>query len=245
MLKPTIAIIGYGDFTKLMIKHLKRHFKIVVASRSHKPGTKLGGVKFVSNEDALAQKVIIPSIPAQALESFFAENKQHINERALVVDVCSVKANPVKVLQKVLPSSVEILATHPLFGPASSKNGIKGNKIMLHQTRLPDAKYQKIKKFLYKKLGLKIIECTPEEHDKMMAYSQGLSHYIGRAMQEMNIPNTELSTVAYEDLLDMKKVQGGDSWDLFYSIMHENPYALKINQEFKKACVRLDKRIQK
>jgi prephenate dehydrogenase len=79
----------------------------------------------------------------------------------------------------------------------------------------------------------------------MMAYVQGLSHYIARVMDEMNIPETELSTLAYEDLIDMKRVQGGDSWELFYSIMEENPYTHKVNRDFKKACLALDKKLNK
>ena len=73
-----------------------------------------------------------------------------------------------------------------------------------------------------------------------MAYVQGLSHYIGRVMDIMEIPDTPLATMAYEDLLDMKRIQGGDSWDLFMSIMHENPYAVSVQANFEQACRQLN-----
>lgn len=85
---------------------------------------------------------------------------------------------------------------------------------MLSPVRVPAADYQAIKHFLKVTLGLSIIECTPDEHDQALAYVQGLSHYIGRLMQIMKIPRTELMTRAYADLLDMKDIQGGDSWEL-------------------------------
>jgi prephenate dehydrogenase len=235
--KPTIAIIGYGDFTKLLIKHLHPYAKIVVHSRRQKPGARGQNCTFVDAKTALGQKTIIPSIPAQALEDYFRSNKEFINPQALVIDVCSVKVNPVKTLKKVLPKTCSILATHPMFGPESAKNGLKGLKIMMYPVRMELRQYGAIKRLLSKKFGLRIIECTLERHDKMMAYVQGLSHYIARVMDEMNIPETELSTLAYEDLIDMKRVQGGDSWELFYSIMEENPYTHKVNRDFKKACL--------
>lgn len=239
MSKPRIGIIGFGDFSKLMVRYLHPYFDIVVATRqkdvhSNMPCT------FVGAPEALAQPIVIPSMPAQYLEEYFLQNARYLSSEALVIDVCSVKVNSVKVLKKVLPKNVHILATHPLFGPASAAESLKGQRIMLYPVRLPQAQYQKIRRFLRDRLRLTIIECSPEAHDKALAYVQGLSHYIGRVMQIMDIPETELMTNAYADLLDMKQIQGGDSWELFESIMRENPYALEVHRRFEKACDTLD-----
>ncbi|MGZ6005058.1 MAG: prephenate dehydrogenase/arogenate dehydrogenase family protein [Candidatus Saccharimonadales bacterium] len=241
--RPKLAIIGYGDFSKLLIKNLAAYADIVVASR--RPNLDSDNLKFeqVDLRTALSQPIIIPSIPAQSLEAFFKDNVKLLNPKALIVDVCSVKVNPVKVLTAVLPASNQILATHPLFGPASAADGLAGKKIMLYPVRLDRARYSAIKRFLADDLKLKIIECTPEEHDRVMAYAQGLSHYIGRLMQIMQIPESELTTSAYDDLKDMKAVQGSDSWELFQSIMLENPYALEVNHQFKQAIKDIDAKL--
>jgi len=241
--KPTIAIIGYGNFSKLIIKHLSPYFEIMVAS--HQGSVKKAGLKFrqVDLKTALAQSIIIPSIPAQALEDFFVTNRQLVNPGALVIDVCSVKVKPVEILQRVLPQTVQILATHPMFGPTSAAGGLKGQPMMIYAVRLSAKKYQTIKRFLANDLKLHIIEATPKAHDQAMAYAQGLSHYIGRLLQAMSIPESELTTAAYDDLLDMKRVQGGDSWELFCSIMLENPYAAAVNRQFKQAIVDLDAKL--
>jgi prephenate dehydrogenase len=243
MSKPTIAIIGYGDFSKLMIKHLSPLADILVASRQKKLNKAGFEFKPVGLKTALAQDIIIPSMPSQFLEDFFTQNKPLLNPNALVIDICSVKVKPVQTLLKILPKTTQILATHPMFGPASANNGIAGQRIMVHPVRIPTGRYQKIKLFLAGTLKLEIIETTPEMHDRMMAYAQGLSHYIGRAMQEMKIPEGELTTKAYNDLLDMKRIQGNDSWDLFESIMFENPYALGVNKKFKRTLRTLDERL--
>ncbi len=236
----TIAIIGYGDFSKLMIRYLNPYADIMVASRQKALKKHRLNFQHVSLKTVLSQQIIIPSMPAQFLEEFFVKNRQLLNPKALVIDVCSVKVKPVEVLQKALPKTVQILATHPLFGPASTQNGLAGQKIMMYPVRLPKAKYQRIKYFVSERLKLEVIETTPEEHDQMMAYAQGLSHYIGRVMQLMEIPEGKLSTKAYNDLLDMKNIQGQDSMELFASIMFQNPYALEINKKFKSTLKELD-----
>lgn len=241
--KPKLAIIGFGEFSRLMIRSLSPYFEVLVSSRQKITDTHGLDFQQVEHATALSQEFIIPSMPSQFLEDFFTENRTHLNPDALVIDVCSVKVKPVEVLSRVLPQNVQLLATHPMFGPASAKDGLKAQKIMVYPVRVSRERYDKIKQFLSGTLGLKVIESTPEEHDHMMAYAQGLSHYIGRAMQEMDIPKSELTTKAYQDLLDMKHIQGGDSLELFESIMFENPYAVEVNKQFKRTLKELDRRL--
>lgn len=237
-----IGIIGYGDFSKLMIEQLAPYGDIVVSSRNHSDGDAGFGARFSSLADVLACPIIIPSIPSQFFEDFFTENASLVNPHALVVDVCSVKVKPLEVLERLLPTTCQIIGTHPMFGPASLKknNGITGLKCVISPTRVNDETLHSFSAFLSESLRLRLISKTPDQHDREMAYVQGLSHYIGRVMDIMDIPDTELATLAYEDLLDMKNIQGNDSWELFTSIMHENPYAKETNQNFKQAMRQLD-----
>lgn len=242
MIKKSIGIVGFGDFGKLLVRELSPYFKVFVYDNR---GVSDPNVNDADLKTVLSQPIIIPAIPAQFFEDFFKENSSIVSPDALVVDICSVKIRPQAVLERLLPKTCSILATHPMFGPNSTPNGIVGKQIMMHPTRIDQDSYEKIKLFISSSLGLKVIECTPDEHDKMMAYVQGLSHYIGRVMQEMGIPETELSTRAYDDLYDMRMIQGNDSWELFRSIMHENPHAAQVNQLFKQAMKELDEKLEK
>ncbi len=229
-----------------MAEYLASHADIIVSSRSHDSGDAGFGAHFAPLTEVLGRPILIPSIPAQFFEEFFTQNASLVNPHALVIDVCSVKTRPLAVLERLLPHSCQILGTHPMFGPASvAKNGgIGGLKCVVSPVRISDETYARVRSFLQDTLHLRVIAKTPEEHDREMAYVQGLSHYIGRVMDGMNIPESELSTLAYDDLLDMKKIQGGDSWDLFKSIMEENPYAEDVNEQFKKACAQLDQKLE-
>ena len=64
---------------------------------------------------------------------------------ALVIDVCSVKEYPVRLMKELLPERVSILATHPMFGPDSAAHALQGRKIVLCAERIADFAYQKIK----------------------------------------------------------------------------------------------------
>lgn len=245
-MKYQIGIVGYGDFTKVLCEHLAPYADILVASRSTHEGEAGFGAQFVSLDDVLACPIIIPSIPSQFFESFFSQNRALINPEALIVDVCSVKVKPLEALGRLLPDTCQIIGTHPMFGPASIKinSGLQDLKCVVCPVRVTTDAMNAFVSFLSDSLRLRIIHKTPEQHDRDMAYVQGLSHYIGRTMDIMDIPDTELSTLAYEDLLDMKKIQGHDSWDLFESIMYENPYAQDVNQVFKQAIQQLDEKLE-
>lgn len=242
MQKYQIGIVGYGDFTKVLLEWLEPYAEIIVSSRSQSEGDAGHGAQFAPLDEVLARPIIIPSIPSQYFEHFFSTNKRLINPEALVIDVCSVKVKPLAALEKLLPEQCSIIGTHPLFGPTSIKKnaGIKGLRCVVSNIRSTDEQYQNLLDLLSQKLELQVLERTPEEHDKEMAYVQGLSHYIARVMDIMDIPKSELSTMAYDDLYDMKMVQAKDTWDLFESIMHENPFALELNKQFKKAQKELD-----
>lgn len=244
-MKHKIGVVGYGDFTKVICQFLAPQADILVSSRTAKSGEAGFGAQFAPLEQVLAQPIIIPSIPSQFFETFFETNRQLVNSNALVVDVCSVKVKPLEVLERLLPNTCQIIGTHPMFGPASiAKNsGLKDLKCVVCPQRVDPETLEKFIKLLSDQLGLQVIRRTPDEHDRDMAFVQGLSHYIGRTMDGMSIPHTELSTLAYDDLLDMKNIQGQDSWDLFTSIMHENPYTKEVNDRFKQACRELDERI--
>lgn len=231
----SVGIVGYGDFTKVLIEHLSPYVEIVVSSRSKTEGDAGFGARFSTVEEVLARPIIIPSIPSQFIEGFFAENKELVNPEAVVVDVASVKVKPIEALVRQLPESCQIVGTHPMFGPASiAKNGgkLNGLKCAVCLVRADEKVESAITNFLGETLGLKLIYKTPEEHDREMAYVQGLSHFIGHVLDEMKIPDSELSTLAYDDLIDMKNIQGQDSWDLFCSIVDENPFAKEVQTQF-------------
>ena len=57
-----------------------------------------------------------------------------------------------------------------------------------------------------------------------MAYIQGVTHFIGRALKEIGIPASPLATNSYTHLREAKEMVGNDSDALFLSIQSDNPF---------------------
>jgi prephenate dehydrogenase len=240
-----IGVVGYGDFTKLILEYLMPYAHIVVYSRSHNEGDAGFGAEFSDVATVLSQPIIIPAIPSQFFGEFFSSYHDAVNPSSVVIDVCSVKVRPLAELGRLLPKTCQIIGTHPMFGPSSvAKNGgIKGFRCAVCPVRADEQTVTIVEDFLQNVLDLRVIRKTPAEHDREMAYVQGVSHYIGRVMDTLGIPESELATLAYEDLLDMKRIQGQDSWELFMSIMKDNPYAAEVHSDLKNAIKKLDEKI--
>lgn len=229
----SIGLVGFGSFGKFIFKHLSPYFEIKVHDEFISEG-RLKKYKIVNSSLAEVSKcdVVILAVPVQFLEKVIKEISNTVNPKALVIDVSSVKEKPVEMMLKHLPQSVEILGTHPLFGPQSGANGISGLNMVVSPVRINKVRLRYVVQFLEDELEIILLKRTPEVHDKQMAYVQALTHFIGRAINEIDIPDIEQKTPAYQFLLDIKRNLGKDSMDLFLTIERENPYAPEVLDEF-------------
>ncbi len=231
----SVGIIGFGVFGRFMAEQLSPYMTVVVSSRRANAGeVEAAGARLVDFSEAAAQSVVIPSVPVQYLGAVLERMVPYLKSGALVADVSSVKTVPVELMTRILPAQCEILATHPLFGPQSGAGGIKGLPMVVWPVRVADARMERIQKFLTGTLGLSVSVISPQEHDKEMAYVQALTFFLGKALGEIDIPDTPLKTKTYQHLLDVKRIVQGDTPELFETIQHFNPYAAGARELFTK-----------
>jgi len=133
---------------------------------------------------------VIPAVPISSLQQMLKQMAPLLQPGSLVIDVCSVKTLPAKWMEEILPPSVSILATHPMFGPDSAARSLEGMKIALCKVKIDDEPYTKIKSYLTS-LGLEVIETTTENHDRQIAVSLSLTHFIGRALAAFGAQQTD------------------------------------------------------
>ncbi|HPO50086.1 MAG TPA: prephenate dehydrogenase/arogenate dehydrogenase family protein, partial [Spirochaetota bacterium] len=146
-----IGLIGYGNFGKFISKILSETFRIYVYDCVVKNDKNdLKNIFFSSIEETCSKDIIILSTPVQYLEDCLLKIRDLIKKDALVFDVCSVKIKPVELMLKYLPKTVEIIGTHPLFGPQSAKSGIANLNMVL--TNVRSERFQRVKKFIEEKL---------------------------------------------------------------------------------------------
>ena len=235
--KPKICIIGFGRFGRLLADILSPFGEINIISRR-----KIKGVKQIDYEDLDKIDWVIPSVPISATEKEFKKIAPLLKKGSLVMDVCSVKVYPCRWLKKHIPAGVEIIGTHPMFGPDSAKKGLEGLQIVLCPLRISNKRLNELK-HIFRKLKLKIITTTPEDHDREAAVSLSMVHFLGRALTHINIKKQTISTLGFERLLTVNETVNNDTFELFLDMHQYNPYSKKIRKDIISSLKKLDKKI--
>lgn len=244
MTETEIGIIGFGRFGRLLVKCLSEDFKVYAFDKENKrQEIKEAGATPASLEEVSEKDIIIPSVPISEFENVLNEIKMLVREGSLVVDVCSVKEHPARVMRNILPKHVQILATHPLFGPDSAPDTLEGQKIVLCRERIADSLYEKVKSFLSKK-GLIIIETTPKKHDEEIVKSLVLPHFIGRCFIDMGLIDLEIDTECYRRLMKILEVVKNDKWQLFEDMNRYNRFSRGIREKFMESLHKLDSELK-
>jgi prephenate dehydrogenase len=240
-----IGVIGFGRFGRTMTGYLAKDFKVKVYNRSDKSAevSKACAIP-VSLEEACRQKVVILSVPISTMREMLRRIAPLLRPDAMVVDVCSVKVYPIEWMKDALPASVSLLGTHPMFGPDSASESLHGHKIVLCKERINGSRYGKVKEYLTGK-GLHVIDATPEEHDRQIAVSLSLTHFIGRALDEFGAEELMIDTEGYKRLLHILGVVTHDTWQLFVDMHRYNPYARENRQAFMAAMSHLEEKLEK
>ncbi len=227
----TIAIIGVGRFGRLLADILGDDFDVLVHGR--RPVEVPPGARYcaASLEEALAADVVIYAVPISAFEAVLRAHLPVLLARPrppLLLDVLSVKLHPQHVFEAVLPPHVEAMLSHPMFGPDSvAALGLAGLPIVLDRFRASASSYEFWHAYFARK-GLRVIELPADEHDRLAAYSQGVAHFIGRVLDEMQLRETPIDTVGTRKLLEIREQTCHDTWELFTDLQTKNPYTIEM-----------------
>jgi prephenate dehydrogenase len=240
----TIGIIGFGRFGRLMARYLAVDFTV----RAHDPSVgeadiRAAGAAAVPLEAAAAAEAVILAVPISAMEGVLARVAPRLNPGSLLLDVCSVKEMPLAWMQKAVPASVELIGTHPMFGPDSAADSLQGRKIVLCPVRVAAARLSRVRDYLVSK-GLQVIETTPDDHDRQIAVSLALTHLIGRSLGLMQARPQEIDTEGYRRLLRILEVVEHDTWQLFEDMNRFNPHAAEVRQRFMQALGEIEAKLK-
>jgi len=136
-----IGIVGFGNFGQFLAKAFVRAgHQVIATSRSdYSSLASFMNVKFYKTNkefcDAAPDCILlcVSILSFQDSVGSFPWDHDSI-QTALIVDVLSVKELPKKVLIDSLPPGMDILCTHPMFGPESGKYTWKGTSCLLMDT---------------------------------------------------------------------------------------------------------------
>lgn len=228
----TIGIIGFGAFGQLIARYLSPYFRLYAYDPVARLDNVAGAlsVTLVSLEEAANCDIVILATPVSTFEGVVEAIAPHLKPGTMVMDVGSVKVVPANIMLKGLPDHVDIVATHPLFGPQSARNGIAGLKIAICPVR--GQKARRIGAFLRKFLALDVIMTTPEDHDRDAAMVQGLTHLIAKVLVQMEPLPTRMTTKSFDLIMQAVGMVRHDAPEVFHAIERANDFAPMVRQRF-------------
>ena len=232
----TIAVIGFGNFGQFLSKQFRSFgYRVVTSSRSYKnykPFAEEHEIDLFQDHNILFESVpnvdvIVISTSIFSFEDLMKNLSPKQVEDKLIVDVLSVKSHAKNVLLDAFGKTerVDILCTHPMFGPESGKFSWRGLPFVYEKVRIKNE--NRCAQFLniFDKSGCKMIQLSCEEHDTKAANSQFLTHFTGRVLNELHLTRTGIDTKGFLSLLDLVENTCRDSDDLFLALFRHNPNA--------------------
>ena len=234
-----VSIIGFGRFGAMLHSLLSKGFEVDVFDKNSIDNS---DVNEVSLEDALQNETIFIAVPIRDFENLVKEISKKISSGKTVIDVCSVKVFPKKVMLDNLSNETDIIATHPLFGPDSLKDS--GSVMTMESVRNTFGKYDFWKNY-FESQNISIEEISAEEHDMMAARSQGLTHFVGRVIDDFGTNQTRIDTEGYKALHKLVNQTCNDTWELFEDIQNFNPFTEKMISELNESFEKISEIIEK
>tara|TARA_B100000508_G_scaffold140255_2_gene140694 strand:- start:541 stop:1269 length:729 start_codon:yes stop_codon:yes gene_type:complete len=230
----TVGIIGYGHFGRFLHLEGNKFFSEVdtrVYSRRATPDFDVfHDFKTVAQSD-----VVILCCPISEYEATLKEVLEHALPDTVIIDVATVKKHTNDLMEKYC-SDRHYISTHPMFGPESYRKqggSVTGLRVVVTDYSLPNDMYQQLKN-AFATLGFVIVEMTADEHDRRLAETLFLTHYVGQSVVEAGFKRTEMDTVSFNFLMDAVESVKDDK-KLFEDVYRFNPHCKKVADRLHKA----------
>jgi prephenate dehydrogenase len=248
MAKKATVVGGYGGMGRIFAGLLKEEGFVVcitgpTESKGVKAASELGVAYSRDNASAVVDAdVVVVSVPIDVTESVVREVGPRMKDGALLMDDASVKVGPCRAMAECTKSGVDVVGTHPVFGPRV--RGIEGQTFVLTPVR--GKSWLKWLEGMLGRRKARVVLSTPEEHDRIMAVVQGLTHFAyistGKTLQELGVDikkSRQFSSPIYELMLDMIGRIVGQDPRLYAEIQMSNPEVARVHEAFVRSAERL------
>jgi prephenate dehydrogenase len=161
---------GTGKMGRLFVPLFERAgYDVLVSGRS----TPLTNTRLAELCD-----IVIVSVPIHDTVKVIGEIAPVMTKDQLLCDFTSLKVLPVAAM---LESEARVIGLHPLFGPTVAS--LRHQTIIVCPARAPEETVQALVS-LFTREGANCTMATPEQHDRMMAVVQGLTHFVTLCMAD-------------------------------------------------------------
>ncbi|MCG2738503.1 MAG: prephenate dehydrogenase [Candidatus Methanoperedenaceae archaeon] len=242
-----LIIGGTGETGRWFVKFYKKHgFEVAIwGINTRKDIAESLGVRFADDLDCeiKTSDIVMISVPINITEKTIQDIAPKMPAGSLLMDITSVKTGPVEAMRKYAPVDVEILGTHPMFGP--SIPDIRGQIVIFTPIEGRSARWFPVIRSLYEENGAHIEILDAVEHDRMMAVVQGLTHFayisIGSVFMELefDVANSRrFMSPMYDIMLDLVgRILAQNPY--LYAMIQMNPEVAKVHRAYICQCNRM------
>jgi prephenate dehydrogenase len=230
----SLGIVGHGDFGRFL-ETLARRFLPGVAVRVHARKATQDGTRFFSLAETCQSDIVIIAVSIRAFAEMLQTVLPLLAAGSILIDVNTVKEHPARLLREHAAGK-RYVATHPMFGPYSfEKQGgtLNGLRLVITDHTLPDNVLAGAIAWL-RALGLNVLTMTPQAHDRMLAETLFLTHYVSQIVAKGGFVRTDIDTLSFGYLMDAVESVKGDT-ELFRDVFAFNPYCEDIIRRFEAA----------
>lgn len=239
-MKMKITAIGLGLIGGSLCKAIKKHtnhtvYGIDINSETISMALSQGAIDGVMEDLGEADLTIISLYPSDTVE-YLLKNAGRFKNGSIVIDTCGVKKEIVdKVSLALAEYGVTFVGTHPMAGREFSGYEYSQDNLFdnasLIITKSPfvtEAKLNLIKDFGYMVRFKKVVTATPEEHDRIIAFTSQLAHIVSNAYIKSPTHQEQLgfSAGSFQDLTRVAKLNE-DMWTPLF-MMNKEPLCFEI-----------------
>ncbi len=183
-----------------------------------------------SRERVPGSDLLLLAVPPEAVQQVLEDLSGFLSRHTILVDICSVKVRP---LQRMLQMHQgPVVGSHPLFGPDPDPQ----NPLRVALIRGRDEQGFRRVLDLLQKAGTHPFESEAEEHDKAMAYIQGLNFLSSMAYlaASAHAPSIEkYVTPSFERRLEAARKMLNEDARMFADLFEANPHSLEALRSYR------------
>jgi prephenate dehydrogenase len=239
----SVGIVGYGHFGQFLHELAGRFFPDMTL-KIYSRRAEVDGATFFSLEEVSVCDVVIVCGAIREYEEQIKAVVAASLPETIIIDVATVKKYTSELLRKHCEGR-RFISTHPMFGPESYKKhggDVSGFRIVVTDYVLKNDQYQRLKN-MFATFGFLIIEMTADEHDKRLAETLFLTHYVGQSIIKAGFERTSIDTLSFQFLMDAVESVKDDK-ALFQDVYRFNPYCKEVAERFHSAQEKVFEELQ-
>jgi prephenate dehydrogenase len=234
-----IAILGGGRMGRWFARFFAEEgFSVMVSDKKEATLSRVGQDLEVetstSNREAVQRaEWILICVPLKDFEDVVQEIGSQVQPNQVVMDIGSVKEQPVKVMHKYVRVGIT-LGTHPMFGPTATS--IQNQNFVVTPTDAKEREFARTFTHWLEARQGRVSVLSPRRHDELMSLVLGLSHFVGMVVGDTLVDQEEFAETlkvtgpSYRQLLALAKNTLSQDPDFYATLQMTLPGLERIEE---------------